>query len=410
MFSAGFETLFEQSPIMERARALRAASTYPYQKVMEADGAHGLTIDGRRYLNIASSSYLGLSTHPYVHAAAEAALEKYGPAANSRFLNGSRPIHAELEASLAAFLGKEAAIVFATGHAANLGTIPALIGRDDVAICDAEIHACLLDGVKLSGAEFKRFRHNDLDHLEKRLKKTKGRRRLVIVDGVYSMSGDVADVAAIVELCERHGAWLFLDDAHGVGVLGEGGRGTAHAFGAAERVPIIMGVLGKALGSVGGFIAGSHQLVDYLRHMARSYMFSASLSPISAAASLAALEVLRREPDLPRRAIDFSIRARDQLTAMGFDCGTSRSHVVPVYCGSDTRAMAFWNDLEQQGVWSNPVLRPAVPPGRELLRNTFPASLDEDTFAAILQAFGRLAARMDAPAIGGTAAKMALNA
>lgn len=245
--------------------------------------------------------------------------------------------------------------------------------------------------MKLSGADFTRFRHNDLDHLEKRLREAQGRKRLVIVDGVYSMSGDVADVAAMVELCERYHAWLFLDDAHGIGVLGEGGRGTAHAFQVADRVPVIMGVLGKALGSVGGFIAGSHRLIDYMRHIARTYLFSAALSPISAAASLAALRVLEREPHLPLRSLNFADRARARFIELGFDCGGSRSHIVPVYCGSDMRAITFWSGLEQQGVWSNPVFRPAVPPGRELLRNTFPASLDEQTFDEVLHAFGQLA-------------------
>lgn len=407
MLSDSFTTFVSQSPTMELARTLRAANIYPYQRQMEADGTNHLKMEGRRYLNISSSSYLGLQSHPDVQAAAMAALDRYGPGANARILNGSRPIHAELEEALAAFLGKEAAIVFPTGYAANLGGIPALIGRGDVAICDAEVHACLLDGVKLSGADFVRFRHNDMDHLEKRLKDARGRKRLVVVDAVYSMSGDVADVGTIVDLCERHGAWLFLDDAHGIGVLGDGGRGTAHAFQVADRVPVIMGVLGKALGSVGGFIAGSHALIDYLRHTARTYLFSAALSPVSAAASLAALRVLQREPHLPRRPLELAERARNRFMELGFDCGASRSHIVPLYCGSNMRALAFWRGLEQQGVWSNPVFRPAVPPGRELLRNTFPASLDEQTFDAVLRAFGQLAcevndsaqARPDEPAL-----------
>lgn len=389
-----FSAFISRSPMMERIRKLREANTYPFQKEMMADGANHIRIDGRRYLNISSGSYLGLERRSDVQVAAEAALDKYGPGAGARFLNGSRAIHAELEDALARFLGKEAAIVFSTGYAANLGCISALIGSGDVAICDSEIHACLLDGVKLS-ADLTRFRHNDLDHLEKRLRDVQGHKRLVIVDGVYSMSGDVADVGTIVDLCERYDAWLLVDDAHGFGVLGEGGRGTAHAFEVADRIPVITGVLGKALGSMGGFIAGSHVLIDYLRHLARTYVFSAALSPVSAAASLAALRILEREPHLSGKAMDFADRARTHFVEIGFDCGSSSSHIVPLYCGSDERAIALWHELARRSIWTNPIGRPAVPPGRELLRNTFAASFDEQSFDEVMDAFDDLATQVN---------------
>jgi len=278
---------------LQQARMSREMGIYPYFKPLSETEGTEVVIDGKRLIMIGSNNYLGLTTHPRVKQAAIDAIQKYGTSCTgSRFLNGSLELHKELERRLAKFIGKEAAIVFSTGYQSNLGAITALMEKDDVAICDKDAHASLVDAVKMSGCQMKRFRHNDMADLERLLKDTQGTARLVIVDGVYSMGGDLAKVPEIIALCKQYGARFFLDDAHGLGVMGPGGRGTAWHFNAIDDIDLVMGTFSKSFASLGGVIAGGKDVIDYIQHHARSFIFSASMPPANVAAVLACLDII----------------------------------------------------------------------------------------------------------------------
>jgi 8-amino-7-oxononanoate synthase len=387
-----FQSRIYDNAMMRRVRQIREDGHYLYHTAQSPVGTDETDIDGRRLVLLGSTNYLGLAQDPRVVEAGVRASEKYGTSCtSSRLLTGTRPVHEELEARLARFLGKEAALVFTTGYLANIGAIPALIGRHDGAYFDAEVHACIVDGVMLSGAERYRIRHNDVEDLRARLAAREHERKLVLIDSIYSLAGDVAPLEQIVDVADEHGAWVMLDDAHGCGVLGPGGRGLAHATGTNDRIPVIMGVFSKCFASTGGFVAGSADLIDHLRFNARSFLYSNALAPAQAAAALAALDILMAEPEIAERACAFGDRARLALRSMGWRCGGDGTQMVPVLLGNDVLAFKVTMALADAGVLVSPAVQPGVPKGRDLLRVTFPPTLSENGFNRVLEAFRSVA-------------------
>ena len=364
---------------------------YPYFIPLTDSEGPIAWVGDHRVIMIGSNNYLGLTTHPEVRRAAQEAIERYGTSCTgSRFLNGTLELHLELERKLAEFVGKEAALVFSTGYQTNVGTISALVGRGDFVVTDKEDHASILDGCRLSFGEMRRFPHNDtraLDRVLSRLPEEAG--KLVVVDGVFSMGGDIAPLPELIEVCHRHGARLMVDDAHSIGVLGDG-RGTAAHFGVTDQVDLIMGTFSKSFASLGGFIAGDADVVHYIQHHARSLIFSASIPPANAAAALAALEVMIEEPERSRRVMEIGERMRREFKALGFDVGNSQTPIVPVIFGENMTTFKAWRMLFDAGVYTNPVISPAVPEGQALLRTSYMATHTDEHLAFVLEAFARV--------------------
>jgi len=387
--------LFNKCSAFTRAREAQALGVYPYFIPLEQTEGTEVVADGKRLIMVGSNNYLGLTTHPKVQSAARDAVERYGTSCTgSRFLNGTLEIHGELERKLAKFVGKEAALVFSTGYQVNLGTISSLVGRRDVVIADKEDHASILDGCRLSLGELKRFRHNSLASLEKNLKSCDtGAGILVVVDGVFSMAGDIAPLPGIVEICGRHGARLMVDDAHSVGVLG-GGSGTAAHFGVTDQVDLIMGTFSKSFASLGGFIAGDASVIHFVQHTARSLIFSASMAPPSVAAALAALEVMQAEPERIERLSAIAVKMRRGLRELGFDTGASETPIIPVIIGEDSHMLMVWKALFDAGIYVNAVLPPAVPPGKALLRTSYMATHTDEQLDYVLDTFARVGRQM----------------
>jgi len=369
----------------------RAMDLYPF--FIPLDGTEGttVTVDGRRLIMIGSNNYLGLTTHPRVRAAAAAAIREFGTSCTgSRFLNGTLAMHLELERKLATYLGKERALVFSTGYQVNLGTISSLVGRNDVIVCDKEDHASIVDGSRLALGRMVRFRHNDVGDLERVLNASPpDAGRLVVVDGVFSMGGEIAPLPDIVSVCKRHGARLMVDDAHGIGVVGQG-RGTAAHFGLTEDVDLIMGTFSKSLASIGGFVAGDESVMEWVQHTARSLMFSASLPPPNVAAALAALEVLESEPERVARVNASASRMRSRYREMGYDVGKSETPIVPIFVGNAIDAMAMWKAVLEAGIYTNVAIPPAVPEGKSLLRTSYMATHTEDQLDEVASIFARV--------------------
>ncbi|MBI2912791.1 MAG: pyridoxal phosphate-dependent aminotransferase family protein [Chloroflexi bacterium] len=371
----------------------RAVQLYPFFQPLDRNDGPEAEIYGRRVLMLGSNNYLGLTRHPRVIEAARQAISEYGTSmTGSRLLNGSTHMHEELEDRIARFLGKEAALVFTTGYQANLGTISALVSRRSVAVVDKSDHASIYDGCQLADGEMVRFRHNDGAHLDSVLKRVgKGKACLVIVDGVFSMGGDIADLPRIVQACRRHGARLLVDDAHAIGVLGQGGRGSGSHFGLADEVDLVIGTFSKSLASIGGFVAGPKVVMEWIRHFGRAMMFSASLPPASTAAALAALDVLESEPKIVERLSRIGTLFRDGLRQIGFDIGESQTPIVPINLGDEYSTVVFWKLLLEHGVYTNPVIYPAVPIGKAMLRTSCMATHTEDQIEQALEQFRTVA-------------------
>ncbi len=372
--------------IVEQARDL---DIYPFFQPLDSnDGPEG-SIYGRRVLMFGSNNYLGLTRHPAVVEAASRAVVQYGTSmTGSRLLNGSTHLHEELETRIAGFVHKEAAIVFTTGYLANLGTISALVGKKAVAVVDKADHASIYDGCQLAEGDLIRFRHNDIAHLDAVLKRgAEDRAPLVIIDGVYSMGGDIAPLPEIAEVSRRHGARLLVDDAHALGVIGVGGRGTASYFGVEDHVDLIMGTFSKSLASIGGFVAGPRKVLDWIKHFGRSMMFSAALPPASTAAALAALTVLENEPEIVETLRERSTQWREGLRDLGFNVGGSQTPIVPVNLGDEYTTVMFWKALLDQGVYTNPVIYPAVPVREAMLRTSCIATHTPEQIEQALEKF-----------------------
>lgn len=360
---------------MLRAREAKESGLYPY--FVPLDGTEGteVTVEGRSVIMIGSNNYLGLTTDARVREAAKQAVDDYGTSCTgSRYLNGTLRLHRDVEERLANFVGKEAALVFSTGMQANLGAISALVGPDDFVIMDKDNHASIVDGVRLSLGKMKRFRHNDMRHLERVLSGIPEEAgKLVVVDGVFSMGGDIAPLDEIVPLCQQYGARLYVDDAHSLGVLG-GGRGTAAHFGLTDEADLIMGTFSKSFASIGGFVAGDAEVISFIQHHARSLIFSASLPAPNLMAVLAALEIMETEPEHVERLWENGDYMLEGLQALGFNTGQTETPIIPLIIGHDEPTFLTWKVLFERGLYTNPVITPAVPPGQSLLRTSYMAS------------------------------------
>jgi len=388
--------LFEKCYKFTEAREAQEQGIYPYFIPLSDTEGTEVVIDGKRLIMIGSNNYLGLTTDSRVREAAIEATRRYGTSCTgSRFLNGTLELHRELERRLARFMGKEAALVFSTGFQTNLGTISALVQRGDYVITDKEDHASIIDGCRLAYGQMKRFLHSDMESLELVLKGLPAKAgRLVIVDGVFSMGGDIAPLPEIVSICKKYGARLMVDDAHSVGVLAEG-RGTAAHFGLTDQVDLIMGTFSKSFASLGGFIAGDDDVIHYIQHFARSFMFSASIPPANTAAAMAALEVIEKEPERPHRVLEIAARMRKGYQDLGFDTGRSETPIVPIVLGNDILTIFTWRNLFEAGVYTNPVIPPGVPPNKSLLRTSYMASHTDEQMDRVLEAFGWVRDAMD---------------
>lgn len=383
--------LFDKCKGFTRAREIQAAGLYPYFKPISQSEDTLVVIDGQKKVMMGSNNYLGLTHHPRVLEAAKAALERYGSGCTgSRFLNGTLDLHEMLETRLAEFFGKEAALVFSTGYQANLGLISGIVDRNDVVLMDKLDHASIVDGAKMSYGQTERFGHNNLAQLERLMQKHAERGMLVIVDGVYSMEGDIADVPNLLRLCQKHGAALALDDAHSVGVLGPKGDGTAAHFGLTDEVDVMVGTFSKSLASIGGFVAASESIIHYLKHNSRPLIFTAALPPANTAGVLAALEVLIAEPERRVRLWENTTRLREGLQGLGFDLGNTQTPIIPVLIGTLERTFLFWRKLFDAGVFTNPVVPPAVPAAECRLRTSLMASHTPDQIDFAVEAFATL--------------------
>ncbi|MGA2333618.1 MAG: pyridoxal phosphate-dependent aminotransferase family protein, partial [Syntrophales bacterium] len=355
--------LFEKcAEATEYESGLKQRGHYFFFQKLESPQDSELVVNGKRVIMVGSNNYLGLTNHPRVKEAAIKAIEKYGTScAGSRFLNGNLDIHEELETKLARFLRKEAALVFATGYQTNLGVISALVGRNDVAIIDMYDHASIIDGCRLSFGEVKKYRHNDMDALEIILEGIKEKNKLIIVDGVFSMEGDIADLPAIVKLAKAYGARIMLDDAHAVGILGDGGRGTAEHFGLENEVDLIMGTHSKSLAAIGGFIAGPSDVISWIKHLARSMIFSASLPPALVASASTALDIIEEQPELRARLWRNTHKMLKGYRTLGYDTGTSETPIIPIVIKDTMKTYEMCRLLFENGVFVNAVISPAVP-------------------------------------------------
>lgn len=383
--------IFQKCGEFTAARDAMKGGFYPYFIPLTENEGTVASFRGHSLIMCGSNNYLGLTTHPKVRQAAIEAIQRYGTSCTgSRFLNGTLEMHEQLERELAEWVNKPAAIVFSTGMQTNLGAISSLVGRGDVVILDKDDHASIVDGARLSWGETKRFRHNDMADLERVLagiSDSKG--KLVVVDGLFSMGGDIAPLDQIVPICKKYGARLMVDDAHAMGVLG-GGRGSAAHFGLTEEVDLIMSTFSKSFASLGGFLAGDEDVIHYVKHMGRSMIFSASMPPANTAAALAALDVMRSEPERVQRLAQIAERMRSEYQRLGFNTGPTQSPIIPIIVGDDMRTFMSWKLLFENGVFVNPVISPAVPEGLQLLRTSYMATHTDDQLDQVLEIFARV--------------------
>jgi 8-amino-7-oxononanoate synthase len=385
-------------PLLEKVRnfsaaaQVRAMGLYPYFRTITSAQDTEVVIDGKTMLMFGSNSYLGLTNHPKVKEAAIAAVEKYGSGcAGSRFLNGTLDIHLQLEETLARLVGKEAALAYSTGFQVNLGVISALVGKGDYVLADKSDHASIVEGCRLSLGGFIRFPHRDMQGLAGRLRKlSRDDGKLIVVDGVFSMEGDIIQLPELCRLAQAHRAMVMVDDAHGIGVLGQHGAGTASHFGLTDQVHLIMGTFSKSLASLGGFIASDAATIDYLKHNSRELIFSASMSPANAAAALAAVEIMVAEPERIQRLWQATARMKQGLISLGFDVGASATPILPVYCRDLVVAFRFCKRLHEEGVFVNPVVSPAVAPGHELIRISLMATHTDEQIDIALEKAGKV--------------------
>ena len=370
-----FEKCFDFTAVEE----VKNKGVYPYFHALESRQDVEVMMEGKRRIMLGSNNYLGLTTHPEVIEAGLKALEQYGSGCSgSRFLNGTLDMHIQLEKELAEFLHKDEVVTFSTGFQSNLGIISAIVGRHDYVICDRENHASIYDGCKLSFGKMLRYKHADMQDLEKALQSVpESAGILIVTDGVFSMGGDIANLPEIVRLAKQYGARVMVDDAHGLGVIGEGGRGTASYFGLEDEVDIYMGTFSKSLASLGGYMAASERVVNYVRHNSRPFIFSASITPASCATALAALKVLREHPELPENLRAISARARKGLIDRGVKIRMSDTPIIPIYTYDPDSTLIRAKQVYEAGVYVNPVLPPATAPTECLLRTSYMANLTE---------------------------------
>ena len=388
--------IFDKAYNWTEADLAREMGLYPYFLPLQDTEGTEVVVEGRKILMIGSNNYLGLTTDPRVREAAIEAVKRYGTSCTgSRFLNGTLALHQEAEARLADYVGMEAALVFSTGYQVNLGTISALIERGDVVVLDKDDHASIVDGALLSLGEVRRFGHNDMDHLDRVLGKIDDDTGvLVVVDGVYSMGGDLAPLPEIIPIVKKHGARLMVDDAHSIGVMG-GGRGTPAHFGVTEDVDLIMGTFSKSFASLGGFIAGEAEVMDFVQHRARSFIFSASMPAANVAAVLAALEIMENEPERIDRLWEVTERMRTGLEEMGFEMGPSATPIIPIMVGEMNKTLMAWKMCFEAGLYTNAVIPPGVPPDQCLLRTSYMATHTDEQVDRALNILGEVGRELE---------------
>ncbi len=387
--------IFEKCYKFDKAKNLISHGIYPFFRTIESAQDPEIIMNGRRMIMVGSNNYLGLTNHPKVKEAAIEAIRKYGTGcAGSRFLNGTLDIHVQLEEKLARFMRKEVALIFSTGFQVNLGVISALVGKDDVVIIDKMDHASIIDGCRLSFGEIRKFRHNDMADLERVLGEYEDKDKLIVVDGVFSMEGDIAHLPDIVELAKKYGARLMVDDAHGIGVLGKTGRGTSEHFGLEDKVDLIMGTYSKSLASIGGFISGSADVIHYIKHLARSLIFSASPPPASVAAVSAAVDIIENEPERREHLWKNTTKMLNGFKNLGFRTGHSQTPIIPVIVGEDEKAFLMGMMLQEEGVFANVAVTPAVPSGMALIRTSYMATHTDEQLDTVLNAFEKVGKKL----------------
>jgi 8-amino-7-oxononanoate synthase len=390
--------LFQKCYGFTKARDIMASGFYPYYIPIQGSTDTEVTIDGKPVIMLGSNNYLGLTHHPKVMEAATAAMKKYGTGCTgSRLLNGTLDLHEKLEADLAEFVGHEAAIVFSTGYQTNLGTISALVSRDDVVLIDKLDHASIVDGCTMAEGEMLRFRHNDMADLETELKALAERPggRLVAVDGVFSMEGDIAPIPGLLEVCRKYGARLFVDEAHSLGVIGPSGGGAMDHYGMKGKADLVMGTFSKSFACIGGFLAGDEPIIHYLKHHARPLLFSASMPPGAVATVAAALEIIKDEPERRAQVLENGRYLRDGLRALGFETGPTETPIVPVIIGPLEKTMFFWRMVLDHGIFTNAVVPPAVPPNACRLRTSCIATHTRAQLDRVLDVFGKVRQRLE---------------
>jgi len=384
--------LFDKCYSFTRADEVKAQGFYPYFRPIEENEGPVVQIEGRKIVMAGSNNYLGLTAHPKVKEAALAAVNKYGTGCSgSRYLTGTIDLHIELEEKLAKFFGKEAVLLFSTGYQTAQGIIPTLVQRGEYVISDRDNHACIVAGNLMSKAitaEVLRYKHNDMTDMERVLKRIPDESsKLIVSDGVFSTGGEIVDLPRLNALAKKHNARILIDDAHSVGVIGEGGRGTASEFGLSNEIDLTMGTFSKTFASLGGFVAGEAKVIDYIKHHAAALIFSASPTPASVAAAMAALEILIEEPWRVQKLVDNANKIRTELTAAGFNVLNGRTGIVPVIVGDDLLAFRMWRMLYDEGIFVNVFISPGVPQGRQMMRTSYMATHEDEHLDFIINIF-----------------------
>lgn len=374
---------------------------YPYFKPIKENHGPRVVMDGKEIIMIGSNNYLGLTKDPRVQEAAIKAIEKYGTSCSgSRFLNGTLELHEELEKKLATFVKKESALCFSTGYQSNLGAISTLLSKDDIIVTDKTNHASIFDGIFLSaglnmGANIKRYRHNDMDDLDRVLSKLDpDKAKMIITDGVFSMEGDLVRLPQMAKLAKKYHTRLYVDDAHGLGVEGKTGRGTQEHYDIWDEVDLVMCTFSKSFASLGGFIAGKAEVVHFIKHFARPLIFSASMPPANIASVLKSLEIIKEEPQIVHRLQEIGKKMIHEFQAIGFDTGESQTPIIPLIIGDDTKTFLFWRLLFEDGIYTNPVISPAVPPDRALIRTSYMATHTDADLDIVLEKFKKIGKKM----------------
>jgi 8-amino-7-oxononanoate synthase len=381
--------LFDKCRAFTRADELKAADLYPYFTPIQEAVGNRIKVKGKPMIMVGSNNYLGLAHHPRAKEAAREAVERYGVGTcGSRFLTGTIDLHEKLEERLAGFMKREAALTFSTGYQTNLGIISTLAGKGDDIVIDRMVHASIIDACRMSFATVRKFRHNNMKDLERLLASLDPESgKLIVVDGVFSMEGDIADLPGIVPLARKYGARILVDDAHGIGVLGANGRGTAEHFGLEKEIDLVMGTFSKTFASIGGVIVGERPIISYIKHHARSLIFSAAATPASVASVLAILDMLETQPELRTRLWAITERMRTSFRAMGFDTGLSQTPIIPIFVHDDEKGFTLWRLLREEGIFTTPIIYPAVPHGQALIRTSYGAGHTDEELDAVLAAF-----------------------
>lgn len=377
------------------ADEVREMGIYPFFREISSAPDNEVTINGKQVIMIGSNNYLGLTNHPKVIERVHKAVDKYGSGCTgSRFLNGTLDIHVELEEKLAQYMGTEAALIFSTGFMTNLGTISTLVGKNELVFTDRGDHASIVDGCRLSFGQVVKYKHNDMDDLARLISKfDKNASKIIVTDGVFSMEGDIVKLPRLTEIADEHNAGVLVDDAHSIGILGDNGRGTAEHYHLENKIDLVMGTFSKSFASIGGYIAGNRPIIEYVKHFSRPLIFSASIPPAAVATVLATLEIIQEEPERRTRLWEISNRMHGEFASMGFDLGVSETPIIPIYVRENTmenmKTFKFWRMLTDEGLFTNPVIPPAIAPNQSLIRTSFTATHTDDQLDKVLDIFYR---------------------